>query len=110
MSNEHPVNPSEGILLEVSHSLPGHPTSVDSPDLMGYLFFSLGESLRLVPMRYQSAGVAITVEGPSERGIATIWDADILIWAASQVIKARQERTGTSRLLVARPAEILQFI
>ena len=77
---------------------------------MGYPFFSLGESRRLVPIRYQSLDVAITVEGGSEQGIATIWDADILIWGASQVLKARQERTGTSRLLVARPAEVLQFI
>jgi plasmid replication initiation protein len=110
MSNDHTMNPSDRTFLEISQSLPGHPTAIDSPDLMGYPFFSLGESLRLAPMRYQSAGVAITVEGASERGIATIWDADILIWAASQVLKARQERTGTSRLLVARPAEILQFV
>src|ERR1700677_4205793 len=107
MSNEHTMNSPGGILLEISESLPGHPSAADSPDLMGYPFFSLGESLRLVPMRYQSSGVAITVEGASERGIATIWDADVLIWAASQVVKARQERAGTSRLLVARPGEIL---
>ena len=111
MSNEHTGNPSgPGILLEISRSLPGDPTAVDSPDLMGYPFFSLGESLRLAPMRYQSPGVVITVEGASEGGIATIWDADILIWGAAQVVKAREERTGTSRLLMARPAEILQFI
>ena len=43
MSNEHTGNPSgSGILLEISRSLPGDPTAVDSPDLMGYPFFSLG--------------------------------------------------------------------
>jgi plasmid replication initiation protein len=96
--------------LEISRSLPGDPGAVDSPDLMGYPFFSLGESRRLVPIRYQSLGVTIKVEGTSGQGIATIWDADILIWAASQIFKARNEHTGTSRLLEATPAQILQFI
>ena len=111
MSTERTTEPSGvGMLHEISRALPGDSVSVDSPDLMGYPFFSLGESRRLVPIRYQSLGVAIEVQGCAELGIATIWDADILIWAASQVLTARDERTGTSRLLLARPAEILQFI
>ena len=111
MSTYRTTDPSgAGTLLEISRSLPGHSIAADSPDLMGYPFFSLGESRRLVPIRYQSLGVAIAVEGTSEQGIATIWDADILIWAASQILTARDERTGTSRLLLARPAEILHFI
>ena len=111
MSTERATeHPGVGMLHEISRALPGDHASVDSPDLMGYPFFSLGESRRLVPIRYQSLGVAIEVQGSAEQGIATIWDADILIWAASQVLTARDERTGTSRLLLARPAEILQFI
>jgi len=110
MSTEGPKPPGAATLLEISRSLPGDSTAVDSPDLMGYPFFSLSESRRLVPIRYQSLGIAIAVEGTSEQGIATIWDADILIWAAAQVLRARDERIGTSRLLLARPAEILQFI
>jgi plasmid replication initiation protein len=108
MSHDRTGNP--GMLLEISRSLPGDPTTVDSPDLMGYPFFSLTEARRVTPIRYQSLGVGIAVEGTSEQGIATIWDADILIWAAAQVLKARDERTGTSRLLVATPAKILEFI
>jgi plasmid replication initiation protein len=111
MTMERTTEPSGiGMLHEISRALPGDAASVDSPDLMGYPFFSLGESRRLIPIRYQSLGVAIEVQGSCEQGIATIWDADILIWAASQVLTARDERTGTSRLLLARPAEILQFI
>ena len=34
------------------------------------------------------AGITIRVEGTQEHGIATIWDADILIWAASQIVEA----------------------
>jgi plasmid replication initiation protein len=96
--------------LEISRSLPGDSAAGDCPDLMGYPFFSLGEARRLVPICYQSRRVALTVEGTPERGIASIWDADILIWAASQIREACRQRTGTSRLLVARPVEILQFV
>src|ERR1700722_20347846 len=102
MRTDRPPAPSgAGTLLETSRSLPGHSIAADSPDLMGYPFFSLGESRRLVPIRYQSLGVTIKVEGTSEQGIATIWDADILIWAAAQIFKAREEHTGSSRLLEA---------
>jgi plasmid replication initiation protein len=31
--------------------------------------------------------VAIRVEATAEHGMATIWDADVLIWAASQLIE-----------------------
>jgi plasmid replication initiation protein len=96
--------------LEISRSLPGDPAAIDSPDLMGYPFFSLGESRRHAAIRYRSVGVEITVEGTTEHGIATIWDADILIWAASQVLEAKRQRTGTSRVLAASPSEILQFM
>jgi plasmid replication initiation protein len=111
MSKEQGGNASGGgTPLEISCELPGNSTPADAPDLMGYPFFSLAESRRLVPIRYRSVDVALTVEGTSEQGIATIWDADILIWATAQVLKARDERTGTSRLLLARPSEILHFI
>ncbi len=108
MSNEHTTQPATP--LEISRSLPGDPATVDSPDLMGYPFFSLTEARRLAPICYQSLGVSLAVEGSSEKGIATVWDADVLIWAAAQVLKARDERTGTSRSIMATPAQILEFI
>ena len=42
--------------------------------------------------------------------MATIWDADVLIWAASQIVDARDRGLRTSRLMVATPYEILTFI
>jgi plasmid replication initiation protein len=42
--------------------------------------------------------------------MATIWDADILIWAASQIVEARDAGLRTSRLMAATPYEILTFI
>ncbi len=49
------------------------------------------------------------MEGVPEHGIATIWDADVLIWAASQIIQAKKEGIAPSRLMVATPYEILRF-
>ena len=42
--------------------------------------------------------------------MATIWDADVLIWAASQIVEARDAGLRTSRLMAATPYEILTFI
>jgi plasmid replication initiation protein len=36
-----------------------------------------------------AGGVEIRVEAVPDHGMATIWDADILIWAASQIVEAR---------------------
>ena len=42
--------------------------------------------------------------------MATIWDADVLIWAASQIVEARDGGLQTSRLMAATPYEILTFV
>jgi plasmid replication initiation protein len=52
----------------------------------------------------------IQVEGTAEHGLATIWDADILIWAASQIVEARDAGVRSSRRMAATPYEILRFI
>src|SRR3546814_17909386 len=41
--------------------------------------------------------------------MATIWDADILIWAASQLVEARDAGRPTSRLMATTPHEILTY-
>jgi plasmid replication initiation protein len=82
----------------------------DAQDLMAYPFFSLAKSHRTIPIDYQSAGVAIRVEAVPEHGMATIWDADILIWAASQIVEARDNGWRTSRLVATTPHEILSFV
>ena len=55
----------------------------DAQDLMAYPFFSLAKSRRTAPIRFEAGDVSLVVEGLPEHGIATIWDADVLIWAAS---------------------------
>lgn len=91
-------------------ALPGHMAPRDAQDLMAHPFFSLGKSRRTLPIDFRSGSVTVRVEGTHEHGIATIWDADILIWAASQIVEARDAGIATSRLIRATPYEILRFI
>lgn len=77
---------------------------------MAYPFFSLAKSHRTAPIDFRSGDITIRVEAVPEHGMATIWDADILIWAASQIVEARDAGLRTSRLMAATPYEILTFI
>ncbi|RDS85025.1 RepA replication protein [Dyella monticola] len=96
--------------LALFRALPGDMAPRDSQDLMAFPFFSLAKSRRMTPIDFRTGGVTIRVEGTAEHGIATIWDADILIWAASQIVEARDAGIPTSRLMQATPYEILRFI
>ncbi len=82
----------------------------DAQDLMSWPFFSLAKSRRARAIDFRMGSTWISVEAVPEHGMATIWDADILIWAASQLVEARDAGRQTSRLIVARPYEILTFI
>lgn len=77
---------------------------------MAYPFFSLSKSHRTAPIDFAAGDVSIRVEAVPDHGMATIWDADILIWAASQIVEARDAGLRTSRLMAATPYEILNFI
>ena len=97
--------------MEVFRALPCEGMAVrDAQDLMAYPFFALGKSRRVVPIDFCAGDVAIRVEGMVEHGLATIWDADVLIWAASQVVEACDADIRTSRCIAATPYEILSFI
>ena len=76
---------------------------------MTYPFFSLAKTHRITPIDFRMNDIAIRVEAVAEHGMATIWDADVLIWAASQIVEARDAGLRTSRLMAARPREILTF-
>lgn len=91
-------------------ALPGDMAPRDAQDLMAYPFFALGKSRRTRPIDFRSGTITVRVEGTLEHGIATIWDADVLIWAASQLVEARDASIPTSRLIRATPYEILRFI
>ena len=77
---------------------------------MAYPFFSLSKTHRVAPIDFVAGNVTIRVEAVPDHGMATIWDADILIWAASQIVEARDTGLRTSRLMAATPYEILTYV
>ena len=79
--------------LELCCALPGDLAPRDAQDLMAYPFFSLAKTKRIAPIDFARAQISIRVEAVPEHGMATIWDADVLIWAASQIVEARDRRT-----------------
>jgi plasmid replication initiation protein len=102
--------PSEREQLDLFRALPGDLAPRDAQDLMAYPFFSLAKTHRVTPIDHRMNGIAIRVEAVPEHGMATIWDADVLIWAASQIVEARDAGLKTSRLMAATPYQILTFI
>ena len=82
----------------------------DQRDLMERPFFSLSKSRRVRPILYQAGPVEVQVHGLPEHGMATIWDADLLIWAASQIVDAENRGLRTSRLLRFTPYQLLAAI
>src|ERR1700730_9211399 len=101
---------SEREQLDLFRALPGDLAPRDAQDLMAYPFFSLAKSKRTVPIDFCAGKITIRVEAVPEHGMATIWDADVLIWAASQIVEARDGGLKTSRLMAATPYEILTFV
>ena len=101
---------SERGQLDLFRALPGDFAPRDAQDLMAYPFFSLSKTHRVAPIDFVAGGVTIRVEAVPDHGMATIWDADILIWAASQIVNARDAGLRTSRLMAATPYEILTYV
>ncbi|MBS7701430.1 replication initiator protein A [Chelatococcus sp. YT9] len=107
-SRNRPI--SERGQLDLFHARPGDFAPRDAQDLMAYPFFSLAKTPRIAPIDFVAGSVSIRVEAVPDHGMATIWDADVLIWAASQIVDARDAGLRTSRLMAATPYEILKFI
>ncbi|GEN59946.1 replication protein A [Acetobacter nitrogenifigens DSM 23921 = NBRC 105050] len=82
----------------------------DQRDLMERPFFSLAKTKRTVPILYEAGDVRVEVLGMPEHGMATIWDADVLIWAASQIVEAENLGLTTSRFLRFTPYQLLSGI
>jgi plasmid replication initiation protein len=82
----------------------------DQRDLMERPFFSLAKTPRIRPILYKTADVEVQVLAMPAHGIATIWDADILIWAASQIVAAENNGLTTSRFFRFTPYHLLRAI
>ncbi|MEI9413069.1 replication initiator protein A [Mesorhizobium salmacidum] len=102
--------PSDEESIARFHARAGKMALRDAQDLMAWPFFSLAKSGRIAPIDFRMGEIAIRVEATVEYGMATIWDADILIWATSQIVDARDNGLRTSRTMAATPHEILTFI
>jgi plasmid replication initiation protein len=66
----------------------------DQHDTMERPFFSLARRPRFAPIDCHVGDVKVEVSANPKFGMATIWDADILIWAATQITKAFGRQPG----------------
>jgi plasmid replication initiation protein len=82
----------------------------DQRDTMERPFFSLAKTPRLKPIEYQVGDVWVRVSANPDFGMATIWDADILIWAATQITEARDRGLPASPVIKFHPYELLKAI
>jgi plasmid replication initiation protein len=91
-------------------ALPSDIPARDQQDLMERPFFSLAKNKRTTPIEYEVGGNYICVTANEKYGIATIWDADILIWAASQITEALSKGLKTSRFFRLSAYDLLTFM
>jgi plasmid replication initiation protein len=85
----------------------------DQKDTMERPFFSLSKSKRMKPIEYvnENDGIFVTVQPHQDYGMATIWDADILIWAASVLCDMKNRGTNdVPRELKFQPYDLLRAI
>ena len=85
----------------------------DQREVMERPFFSLSKKKRMKPIDYVSpdASIFVRVTANSDFGMATIWDADILIWAASMVQQMRSRGLNDiPRTLRFQPYDLLKTI
>jgi plasmid replication initiation protein len=85
----------------------------DQRETMERPFFSLAKRKRLKPIDYTSPDGTtwVKVSPHSDFGMATIWDADILIWAASVITEQKNRRENhIARTLTFQPYDLLRAI
>jgi plasmid replication initiation protein len=91
-------------------ALPSDLPARDQQDLMERPFFSLSKNKRTTPIEYRVGENYIRVTANTDHGMATVWDADILIWAASQITEALSRGMKTSRFFRLSAYDLLTFI
>lgn len=85
----------------------------DQRETMERPFFSLAKRKRLKPIEYVSPdrGTFVNIYPNQEFGMATIWDADILIWAASYLNDMKRKgQNDIPRTLQFHPYDLLKAI
>ncbi len=89
MSKRHNPNPEFDLFIPLMGDLP----LKDQRETMERPFFSLQKRKRVKPIEYQSPDgeTWVKIEAIPAYGMATIWDADILVWAASTLNRMREQ-------------------
>lgn len=85
----------------------------DQMEMMERPFFSLAKRRRQKPIEYVSpdGSVFVNVFPNQEFGMATIWDADVLIWAASTLCEMKRKGLNdVPRTIHFQPYDLLQTI
>jgi len=85
----------------------------DQRETMERPFFSLSKKKRVKPIEYVSPDgqVEVKITTDPDLGMATIWDADILIWAASVLNEMKKKgRNDIPRTLQFQPYDLLKTI
>lgn len=82
----------------------------DQRDTMERPFFSLAKKPRKTPIEYEVGNIYVRVSPNKDHGIATIWDADILIWAATQITEALDRGLKPSPVVHFQPYNLLTAI
>lgn len=89
MTKRRTPNPEFDLFLPLMGDLP----LKDQRETMERPFFSLQKRKRVKPIEYSSPDgeTWVKIEAIPAYGMATIWDADILIWAASMLNRMREQ-------------------
>ncbi|TXT36753.1 MAG: hypothetical protein FD138_886 [Planctomycetota bacterium] len=82
----------------------------DQRDTMERPFFSLAKRPRVAPIEYHVGDVWVEVSANPKFGLATIWDADILIWASTQITEALDRGRTPNRTIHFHPHNLLKSI
>jgi plasmid replication initiation protein len=101
---------SERAKLDPIEALAGDMPPRDQRDLMEQPIFSLAKAKRLAPILYRAGDTQVQVYAVPEHGLATIWDADVLIWGASQILATQDRGLPTSRFFRFAPYRLLVAI
>ncbi|HUY90147.1 MAG TPA: replication initiator protein A, partial [Pirellulales bacterium] len=70
----------------------------------------LAKRTRLEPIQYSVGNVWVEVSANPQFGMATIWDADLLIWASTQITEALDRGLTPSRTIQFHPYNLLRSI
>jgi plasmid replication initiation protein len=109
MSIKRFIDPQFDLFIQSITDLPLR----DQRETMERPFFSLSKRKRLAPISYESPDgtIWVKVQPHQDFGMATIWDADVLIWAVSVLIDLQNRGSNDiPRTLHFHPYDLLRAI